>query len=810
MSPTTIRRITAPRLAVCPAAWRGVPRCAAAVATLIALACVALACGAQAQQTANTVAPPTVPAAPETRISAIEFQGLARVDSALVRDAIRLSVGDPLFPSRVTESVQSLYALGLFDRVDVEVAERGVGEAAIVFQLLERPTIREVTYSGHEFYSAEDLKAQTDVEPGDLLVPAKVHAAGQAIKAAYREEGFPQADVLPEVVPDSVGRTVTVRFHIDEQSRVKVRRVFFEGNDQIEDDRLRGEIKTNTSGFLRRGRYKPEQLAEDVTRLEDFYHNHGFKDARVDLLEPRYRPDGAGVEIGFEVAEGDQYRFAAPAWNGQTVFDGQELLEATAFVGGDPYNESQIDETIAAVASLYTERGYLTQLRIDPLMTVRGDSVQVTFRVLEGQPSRVGEIRIVGNTATKEKVIRRELKMFPGSLLRRSLLLRSQRDVFALGHFEDVQVEFEPSEREDHVDVIFRVKEKSSVLATAGAGYSSQAGLTGFIEFGHTNLFGNGQSISLKLEHGGRRDFYDLSFTEPWVFGRPVSAGIDLYRTELFREIYSTSSADDGYWQKRGGAGFRIGHPWFFEFPDYSRFSWGYSYTDTRYTDIGGLSLETQDLLRASEGSISRVFLSFYRNSTDNPFHPRLGARTTLRTELNGGPFGGDMDYYRITLDHRQYYVPFWKPVLMLRWRFGLIDTYSTNDRMPEGDRFRLGGTTGFDFLRGYKDYYLVPEENVYLSSATGNDVRFPGGRVMFGFTSEIQFPIVDPLHGVLFLDAADTWNSPYDATLSALKFGVGAGVTLEIPMLGPLGFYYGYGNETRKWITHFAFGTQL
>jgi len=146
----------------------------------------------------------------------------------------------------------------------------------------------------------------------------------------------------------------------------------------------------------------------------------------------------------------------------------------------------------------------------------------------------------------------------------------------------------------------------------------------------------------------------------------------------------------------------------------------------------------------------------------------------------------------------------------MLRWRMGVMGPYRSGDRLPPGELFRLGGTTGFDVLRGYDDYYLVPDENIYRSSSTGQEVRFPGGKVMMGMTAEMQFPVVDPVYGVVFLDAGDTWNSGYDMSLSGLNLGTGVGITMEIPMLGPIGFYYAYGTGTKRWKTHFTFGPQM
>ncbi len=756
---------------------------------------------------------PLRPAAAQTDspppLLAIEYSGLDRVDPALVEESVRISPGDAAYPFLITQSVRSLYALGLFDQVEAATSIDDSGRAVLTLRFSERPRVVEVVYEGNDHFNVDDLKEHGGPRAGGVLRRADLRRMAVAIEEAYREDGYPNTVVTPLVGEATGGREgVVVRVEIDEGQRLKIRQIAFAGNEAFTDDQLRGEIKTKPKGFLRRGRFQREKLEEDVERVAAFYRNNGFKDAQVRLQEPVFLPEDEGIQVTFTVEEGPRYYFGEPAFEGMTVLEEPAVRQTLPFLPGDPYDQSKIDETLANLYSMYTERGYLVELRIDPVTRVRGDTVAVAFRVREGEPSRVGDVKIVGNTRTKERVIRREIKLYPGDLLRRSRLLRSQRDIFATGYFKDVQLEYEPSPAPGEVDITFRVEEHSSATANGGVGYSSQIGLTGFVKFGHNNLFGNGQSLTLEIERGSRREYYDLSFTEPWVFGRPISAGIDLYNTENYREVYAGQSYDASYWHKVRGGGLRVGFPWVFEWPDYSRLTLGYSYSETRYRNYENLPQETVDLLLQGDGSRSRFFMSFHRNSTDNPFHPTLGTRSTLRSEFNGGLLGGEMDYYSVTLDHRQYFVPFWKPVLMLRWRFGVLGLYNQTDRMPPAERFRLGGITGFDLLRGYDDYYIVPDENVEVRD--GREYRFPGGKTMFAFTSEIQFPLVDPVWGAFFMDAGNTWNSAYDISLSGLNLGVGAGITMEIPMIGPIGFYYGYGTETKRWRTHFAFGPQF
>ena len=742
-------------------------------------------------------------------VDSIRFVGLERVDPALIEESVRVRVGEPAYTFRIGQTVRGLFRLGLFDDIEAHLTASPAGGQLLALHFTERPHITQISYTGHDFFSAEDLKAHSGVIMGQVYSPGEIQRSVSAMQAAYRDEGYAQARVTPEITPDPSGEGIQLRLHTEEGQRVKVTGIQFTGHEGFTADELRGKVKVKKKGFLRKGRYNREQLEEDLMRVEAFYQNHGYKDATATLAEPIFSENGEAVELTFQVEEGPLYRFGDTGWEGISVLDSALVRETFLFRTGDPYNQSQVDATLSMLYDRYTERGYLVDLRIQPVTMVSGDEVHVSYQVHEGEPSRVGEVRIVGNTRTKENVVRREIKLFPGDLLRRSLLMRSQRDVFATGYFEDVQVEFETSEEPDEVDVTFRVAEKSSAQFNAGAGYSSQLGLTGFVKLGHNNLFGNGQALAIEVERGSRREYYDLSFTEPWVMGRPISMGVDLYNTETYREVYAGTSLDASYWHKVRGGGLRVGFPWFLDWPDYTRMTLGYSLSNTSYREFDNLPEETRDLLLEGEGTLSRFFLSFYRNSTDNPFHPTMGARTTLRTEFNGGLLGGTMDFYEFSVDHRQYLVPVWKPVLMLRTRFGMLGTYTTDGRMPPTERYRMGGITSFDLLRGYDDYYLVPDENIDISSS-GSEIRFPGGKFLLALTAEFQFPLVDPLHGAIFLDAGDTWNSGYDMSLSGLKLGAGAGVTMEVPMLGPIGFYYAYGFERKRWKTHFAFGPQF
>ncbi len=735
------------------------------------------------------------PATTSRPVQAVRFSGNKTTDDALVRRTVGIELGRPASNEQVRAAVDALYGLGLFARVAVEEAPDTLGGRALVFRLDEYARLTEIEWEGNDALGDDDLAEKIELRTGQLLTQRKLWEAARAIETAYRDMGYASASVTHEVENSEDGRSQLV-FRVNEGRKARITAIEFEGNAAFDDGELRKQIQLKPNSLFRRKRYTAERLREDEEKVLQFYQNRGYKDARVVSSDAIFDENHADLALRFQLEEGPFYRFGETTWSGNEAITTEVLTRVAVVRPGEPFSQEKIEETTAEAYNLYTEQGYLLQLRVEPTTQTRGDTVSVSYAIEEGASSRVNEISILGNTRTKERVIRRELKLAPGDLLRRSALMRSHRDIFALGFFEDVQVDYLPTGQGSDIDVVFKVKEKTSGTATAGAGYSSDTGLTGFIEFGHNNLFGNGQAVQVHLERGSRRETYDLSFTEPWVMGTPTSVGAQIYDTQRDQDLYT---------EKRRGFGINVGRPWFFRTPDYTRVSGSYSLESVKFSDFDNLSEESQAFLSSSNGTISSFSLAFSRNSTNNPFYPTAGSRTSLRSEFAGGIFGGEISFFKPVLDHRNYLVPFWTPAIMLRHRFGYLGAYSRGQGVPGNETFRLGGTR-VDYLRGYPDYEVVPEENITVGS-DGTLVRFPGGRVAYTFTAEYQFSIVNPVRGLFFLDAGNTWNSMRDFSLEDLKKGVGVGLRMEIPLLGPVGFDYAYGIDRGKWESHFILG---
>jgi outer membrane protein insertion porin family len=768
-----------------------------------------------------------VEAEPAEVVGVIHVTGNAGVDSARIVRTFEIPPGSRFSQEAVGRGIRKLFALGLFEDVTVDVAPRD-GVVDLVIHVRERPRIAKLSFSGNEKKKTDELEKKLFLHPGETYSPVTTETQIDSLVKFYHDEGYPRATVT--AVSDTVqgGTAVNLRFVVQEGRKLRITAIAFNGATAFPARRLRKQLKTHTKGFFGGGDIKDETFAEDTERLESYYHDNGYRDMRVTGHRLDTQADPRHLTLVFDVDEGRPYRIGTASWTGATQVPAAELQKLWTARPGSRYDKSRIDRAEQGAYGAYAERGYL-YLRIDPVETVRDSSVvDVAFNVTEGQPSHVRWIQIAGNQATREHVIRRALAIHEGDLFKRSLLQRSQEELSRLGLFEQVNPDFTPTDSFD-VDLIFRVKEKQVGTASAGAGYSGDAGLTGFIELGHNNVLGNGQSLSLHLERGAKRSDYFLSFTEPWFRGTPTLLGFTAFNTSTERDLYR---------EDRRGASGRIGRP--LPWLDFTRGSIGYQLEDVKISAIGDLAtLSEQEKLAIAGlpvGKVQRtssVTTDVVRNSTNNAFYPTRGSRLSLDQEFAGGPFGGTVHYNKHRLEQRWYFPSLLKGVTtMVRARGGLLAGYAgQHEPPPSYERFRLGGGSVTDPLRGYDDYQVVPDKFVTLVGTTiqtvtyiGPDgrpvtvrvprtfekVRYPGGRWMSLYTVEQQFPIAGPLHGVLFFDAGNTWDTWHDIRPFDLKMGAGAGFRMEIPLLGNIGFDYGYGfnrDDGARGKAHFLLG---
>ncbi len=759
-------------------------------------------------------------------VGSVSVRGNVTTDSLRILRTFEVRTGERYSADAVRRGLRKLNALGVLDEMVVERdAHDGVVDLVVVVK--ERPRIASIAFTGNQRRSTSDLEHKLFLRKGEVYSATQVRTQVDTLLKVYKDAGFARAaiDARTDTLP---GNQVGLRFVVTEGEKVRITRVEFPGATAFTPARLAKQLKSHKRGFFGGGEPDESKFGEDREKVEQWYRNHGYRDARVtsQTLLPGGQPRDLTLRIAVE--EGPRYRQGAVTWTGNQVIERPVLEAMWRPKPDDRYDASRIEKASQSAYGEYAERGYL-YLQVEPSESVHDSVVDVAFAITEGRPSNVRYVRISGNRGTREKVIRRESDIREGDRFRRSALVRTQGDIFRLGLFEDVQIDFAAAESSD-VDIQLKVKEKQVGTASAGAGYTNESGLTGFLELGHNNVLGNGQSLSLHLERGSRREDYYLSFTEPWFRDTPTLLGFSVFNTMRDRDLYR---------EKRIGGSGRIGRP--LPWPDYSRGSLGYSLEDVTITELLSTSTASDSIVLNSLQvgraiRTSSTTLNFLRNSADNPFYPSKGSRLSLESEIAGGPFGGSVNYHKHRLDGRLYLPSGVKTVTtMLKARVGFVAEYpDQHSPIPAYERFRLGGGTTLDPLRGYDDYQVVPEkfdrfvvtraiskfdttftgttvtriDTLYSESRTR--VRYPGGRFMLAYTVEEQFPIVHPLHGVVFFDAGNTWDRLREVRPFDLKMGAGIGFRLEIPLLGNVGFDYGYGfdrDDGPRAVGHFLLG---
>ncbi len=726
-------------------------------------------------------------------IQAVEIQGNRHVSEEKIRRIIRLTPGAEYSEQAVTEAVKGLFTTREFADVQAFKETRG-NQAVVRFVVTEYTKVDDVRFEGNKHVDDEDLEKATTVKQGAFVRPSLVRSDHRAIEDLYREKGYYRVSVKDEVKVERDKETKRLRdvlvYQIDEGQKVSVKHVDFFGIRALDSGQIRHAMETKEDRWFRGADFKPNVLEEDMERIAALYRENGFLDVEITGKELVFSENGKGLDVFITLVEGTRYKVGEVAWKGNTIFPDEQIATKVTFERGDVFDDTEFTTIQQGISELYWDRGYIYGT-VSPEKKVLGDVIDVDFEIIEGKPAHIREINISGNTKTSETVIRRELVLSPGDTFLRPRLLRSLREVFSLGFFNVLpDPVFKPTDEGD-IDVTIKVEERQTGQFRLGAGFSSLNSISGFIGAEETNFLGKGQTVGINWEFSKYRQNVDLSFSEPWLFGTPTELNLNVY--DRFQNQIRQQYYDD----RRRGVSVRVGRPfpWF----DYTSAFVRYSYERIALTNFS--SAYNGPLLSIDwPQRTSSVALTLMRNSTDNPFHPTTGTRSSLTTEFNGGKLlGGDVTYQRYEANFQWYETLVWKFVLEMRFSVGMLDGYGSPSEVPDYERYRLGGNRLYG-VRGYDFYEIVPEGNrLYL-----------GGRFMELLSYEISLPLAQNVYALMFFDSGNTWNSFRGGNPLDLKKGIGFGFRVDLPMLGTIGFDYGYGFDKPTgagWEPHLSLG---
>lgn len=712
-------------------------------------------------------------------IKAIEVEGNKNITRERILKAVETKVGDEYSLSALREDLKRIYRLGFFSDVKIDTSPFQEG-IKVKFIVEERFLVGKIIFKGNKKIRKGTLLEEIGLKVGEVYSEKKIEETKEEILSLYKEKRYYQAEVQEEVKIDKEEGKVNVTFNIKEGPKLKVERIEILGNKVFSDRKIRRVMKT------KKRKFDKKVFSEDLERIITLYKTRGYLLAGIVDHKISYEEEKIFITILIE--EGPQIKMGSLTISGNELFTDEEIKKETVLKEGMVYNELQFDRDLFQVHALYYNKGYAFA-RVEPTKKIdeKEEKIDISLDITEGSLAYIGKIEITGNEKTKDYVIRRELVIGEGEVFNYKKILRSQEKLYNLGYFKRLDIEGEEGvkidtysgKEPDIINLVFDIKEKKTGTLNLGMGYSSVDGAVGQVSVSEINLFGRGYQASATVEFGGKRQNYNLRFTNPWLFNTPTYFSTGVWHKTRVRDSYDI--------ERRGGD-ITFGHP----ITDFTK--WYLNYKGERVRVYKVESDAPLDITR-EEGKkfLSSLTPSLVRDTRNYIFDPSKGSYNSLSIECAGGPLGGDVDFLKYRLDSRWYFKTFWKFVLALRLRAGYVEEFDDSTYVPIFERFYVGGA---DTVRGWKYADIGPK------AANGDPI---GGVKMVVANLEWRFPIYRRLKGVLFVDGGDTWARGVNPEFEDIEGGYGAGIRFHTPM-GLLRFDYGRPIDPPAGVSHSQF----
>ncbi|MEM6539262.1 MAG: outer membrane protein assembly factor BamA [Pseudomonadota bacterium] len=724
-------------------------------------------------------------------VSRIDVRGNRRVDAETIRSYVTVKPGQNFTSFDTDESLRALFATGLFSDVRISRAGR-----TLLVEVEENPTINLVRFEGNDKVRDDQLARIVQSKSLGIFSQDKVDSDVERVREVVRRSGRANSQVNVRIDQLDNNR-VDIIFVINEGGRTKIDNITFVGNNAFGDRRLADIISHNESNLLswlkRDDIYDPDRLRADEERLRRFYFNRGYADFQVISAVAEFNSANNAYNIVFTLEEGDLYRYGnIQIDNALSVVDDGLLQDNLKIESGDIYSARDVEKTLVAMTDAIAASGY-------PFaeVTPRGDrnfedrTIDITFFVDEGPRTYVERIDVVGNTRTREYVIRREFDISEGDAYNRVLVNKAKTRLDRLGFFDAVRITTRPGSAPDRVVVVVNVKDKATGEFSIGGGYSTSNGPIAEVSLSEKNFLGRGQFLKITAGLGDDIEKYELSFTEPYFLGNRIAAGFDISRTT------SGDTDDKAYESETTIFRLRAAAP----ITDNLTASVNYTYTyedlsvDDTFDAAGNvipiqnrtdLSPALKDTLNRSPYSTSSIGYALTYSTIDNRKSPREGIYAQFRQDIAG--LGGDAEYVRTEAEIYAYYLlsEDLDIVLFGGATAGAIEGFGSDD-LRVTDNFFKGG----NLVRGFDNRGIGPRSSV----ATGSEAL--GGKYFASVTAEVQFPMpLLPrsygLRAALFADAGTLFDNDFksqDPSIrdeNSIRASVGASILWDSPF-GPL-----------------------
>lgn len=740
----------------------------------------------------------------EKTVSEVRIEGNRRMSRDAVLARVRVRPGEPYRPEEINADLQRLHDWGPFSSIRIDSEETAAGEVAVVIAVEEKPIVREIYFEGNRQFKDEKLIKEISTAGGDRLSESRLNEDIGTIYGLYEKDRYYQTRIDYRITTDPEAGEADVFINIHEGYQVRVQEVSFTGLSDLDADDLKGVMATRPHSLFsifRRGKFSEDEFDLDLERIVLHARSQGYLDFQVLDDEKRVSDDGSKLFIAIAVSEGQRYYVGEVRVVGNENFPAGDLEALLQLTTDRPFSPEAMKTDTGKLRDFYYERGYIdADVTPRQILNPGTGKIDITYQLTENRISYINRIDIVGNEITRDRVIRRELwlnKVNPGEIFNGVRIETGQRRLQNLGFFQQVSLDPVPTSDPERKDLLVRLEERKTGEFMFGVGYSSDDDFIGFIEIGqgnfdlfHPPLFmGAGQKMKIRAEFGTSKSNYELSFTEPWLLGIPLSFGVDLYRR--------TRSYTD-YDEKRIGGNLRLRRL----IADFTQVGLTYNLEQVEISDVDSYadwSIQSE----AGKNWISSLTPSITYDTRDSILIPSRGVRASLACQVAGGIFGGDKDFVKTTFYSSQYLSIFPGHILGFRFNAGTAQSYGDTDVVPVYERFFLGGA---NTIRGFRYREVGPQG---IDPRTGLPNEDPvGGDSMMMASVEYTFPIIDMVRGAFFYDVGNVWTDndweldepPFtDRWFKSLQSGAGFGLRLYLP-IGPLKLDYAWPLVYEEW----------
>jgi len=707
------------------------------------------------------------------QIDSIRVEGNQRVESEAILAAVESKKGESLDYDQLDQDLRAIYRMGFFNEVSIETQDGPKGKV-VVFKVLEKPSIGKISFSGNKKEKDDDLLKESGIKLYAILNRSEIRQSVNRLEEYYRQKGYYNVEIK-ERIEDLPRNEVALIYQVGEGKKVYIQKIDFVGNTKFDDGDLKDVMYTSERGLLswvtKSGLLDRKKLEFDLQKVTAYYHNHGYIRAKTGEPKISYEED-KGLTITIEVIEGEPFRVNKVGVEGDLIQPEETLLKKVEIKNEEFFNREVVRKDTLVLRELYADEGF-AYAHVGPFIQEdnTNNTVDVAYKISKGEKVRFERINITGNTNTRDKVIRRELKVIEGEYYSGEGIRKSQERLYRLGYFEDIELQTKKGSQDDLMVLNVNVKERPTGAFSIGAGYGSFDNIFGVFEISQSNLFGRGQKLRGSVRVGSKTSEFDIRFLEPWFLEKELALGIDVYNWKVEFTEYTKDSL--------GGA-LRLAFP--LGLDEYTKGRIKYVYDDADISDVEETaSFEIKEM--EGRNLTSSLELGIDRDSRDRIWDTSKGSVNKISFEYAGDPLGGDVAFNRYEAE-TAWYLPFkWNTVFMAKGRWGYIQERPEDGKLPSFQKYRIGG---LNTVRGYEYGDISPRDPV-----TGDRV---GGEKLMVYNFEFRFPLIKEqgVTGVFFFDAGNVWRDEDSYDFGDLKMSAGPGVRWYSP-LGPLRLEYGF-----------------